>query len=324
MDLKEKNPLFADWAERKFADYLSYYLQNFDLSKHPAMPPRKGIKVNLGGEYPIPLVRFEAAVWSVLYGSQFKGITHSDILASMALPPPAPKLFRDWRSKRHFKKLVIQLKTKFSKYVATNIFLGSDDPLPLPYSDSIIDYSGLLRKYQFIKEALNYCPDLLARISDIMTKFFDSGEDSRKIDQYIGHHMWCIALLYMFKNTTKKSPKRPLYLDICKKIIGRHWAENTLCDYLGRNTSQVGIDSPQKRWRDRFRSNRSLWQKSLDEGLTTPLLVAYFNELKSIIIAERALIERDEKGALSAQDNEILIHYLVGTGEYGMYRPDLF
>jgi hypothetical protein len=127
----------------------------------------------------------------------------------------------------------------------------------------------------------------------------------------------------------KKSLKRSLLLEVCTKIIGKHWADNVLRDYLVRNAPKVGNLSASQRWNTHFKGCSFSCQKHLEKGRCTPLLIAYFSELTGILNSEIVISHNSEKGetsrnALSLDDRITLVHFLGGTGAYGMYRSDFF
>jgi len=209
----DKSQIFCKWANRKISDYAELHWEDFKID--PSSPPRKG--VTPGQAYPLSLVKYSAAVYSILHGAKLSKNKLGDVLM-MIDNPPSPGLYRVWRAEERFKSLVDNLKAEYSGYVANHIVYDSTvDPLD-PYG--MAPY-GLARKIRFMSEAFfSYAPDLIGQISGAIVGCFRTGRGPAPISNYPAPLIWCITLLYAPSRTGKKSRARAIWLDTCKKIIG--------------------------------------------------------------------------------------------------------
>jgi hypothetical protein len=272
-ELVYKLPLFYHWKQCKVRGYFDLYPDDF--RENPSTPPRKGVPG--GNEYPLSYAKYEAAVHSVLYGTKFKGYKLNDVLGYMDYPP-SPGLFRTWRSESRFKNLLEKLKNEFAEYMAGNIIYNEyGKPLPEHYPWKKL--KRLRRKILFIGEGLLYSPDLLSRISLAIDEGLTSNpvQGGRDISHYLGSYMWTTTLLYSLAHLAKKSPKRTVYIDICKKAVGGHWRDPFLEDYLRKI-------NPHREWFFKIRSQA--YEGEIDRGLYLPTQSTYFTEFSAILNAE--------------------------------------
>jgi len=222
-------PLFNYWANQKIDEYFDLYPDDF--RGNPAVTPRKGVPP--GQKYPFSLTKYQVAVYSVLHGQKLSKFSLETIL-EFVHSKPSIGLFRVWRSEKRFKLLVGELRAQFARHVAENIIFGKAGDYDSYEPRTPI--TGLIRKIKFIEEAGNYSPDLMEKISVEMSKLIVSNDKMRSVDDYLGHHIWCIEMLYFPNNFGKKSRQRAILLNVCKKIVGHHWQDKFLPNYLAENT----------------------------------------------------------------------------------------
>jgi hypothetical protein len=293
---------FYEWSRQKIKDYWKLYPDEFRAD--PSAPPRKGIAP--GQEYPLSLVKYEAAVWSVAYGAKLGKITLQNILGLID-QAPSLGLFRVWRTQKRFKSLVGELKGEFARCIAENILYGDEDysldvwGMPMP---------GLFQKIWFMQEAINYSPDLQERICDKMANSISLKTKNRSLSDYLGHHIWCILMLYAPKHFGKKSRQRAIFLDVCKKIIGRHWRDNFLRDYLSENTPPDGTTTSVEKWRNRFKYCANDSDAYLERGNFDYLQDYYREELAAIVNSELLKLS-ESKNTVELKDLTVAINFLA-------------
>jgi len=310
-------PLFSNWSEEKKGTY--FHSHEEDFRKNPSIPPRKGVPP--GQEYPFSYAKYETAVHSVLYGTQFKGYKLTDILGYMDYAP-TPGLFRTWRTENRFKSLVENLKEEFAEYMAKNIFFGKSEPsLPEHYPEE--KYKGFARKICFIREGLLYSPDLLGRISFTLAECLYSPDKTvthiiknrehphPEISHYLGYYAWCVNLLYALKHLTEKTPKRKIYLEICQKIIGQHWKDDFLINYFERNT-------PQKKWFFNLYLEKLKDKIAEEKSSNMAIQERYFEEFTAILNTEIRKLAKSEN-AILLDDITLGIDFLAGNIRFYKY-----
>jgi hypothetical protein len=310
-------PLFLQWADRKKVEYFNKHQEDF--RKDPFSAPRKGIPP--GQAYPFSFAKYEAAVHSVLYGTQFKGCKLTDVLAHMDHSPTLG-LFKVWRTEERFKSVIEGLKEAFSTYIAGNI-LYEEFPPPLPDYYEAAKRRGLQRKICFIREAFAYGPDLLIRISRTINQELTCNPAltvpseseihgrPRQITDYLGFYIWTITLLYSIESLgkKKKNPRLPIWIQICKEAIGYHWEDPFITNYLKGNV-------PQTKWF--FEVHAENFEEQLDRGLYLLAQKSLFEELAAIIKVEKSKLKTGEND-VSEEDLDGIIDFLWDKYEFVRY-----
>jgi len=305
--------LFYEWSRQKAKDYWKLYPDEFGAD--PSAPPRKGIAP--GQEYPLSLVKYEAAVWRVGYGAKLGKITLQNILGLIDRAPSLG-LLRVWRTEKRFKSLVEKLKGEFARYIAESILYGNSEDDSLDVWGMPI--KGLPRKIWIMQEAINYSPDLQEWICDKMANNISLKTKSHSLSDYLGHHIWCILMLYTAKDSGKKSRQRAIILEVCKKIIGHHWQDNFLMDYLSENAPPEGTETAAKKWRNRFKHCGDQSNAYLERGNFYDLQNYYREEIATIINSEMLKLP-ESKNTIELKDFAVAINFLAN--KYKFYSSQI-
>ena len=262
------------------------------------------------GKYPLSRNKYEAAILSVIFGSKLKRFRVIDMLVYIS-SPPSPQLLEKWRCEKKFKAEVERLKEEFTRFVGENIFFGSDDFMPW-FHDAA--YNKLIGKIYLIREGLSYDPDLIDRISVALNNCLNS-KRIRSVENYLGYYIHCIQLLELIKGAGPKSRKRAIYEDICEKIIGQHFQDQFLLDYLTENASPSLGFLHKRKWPFYFEDGQRRAKESLEKGNYELLQDEYREELASIIKAEIGKIKAGEN-TIYFNDIKTSINYLAGRYKF--------
>jgi hypothetical protein len=263
----------------------------------------------LAGQYqstPLSRNKYEAAILSVIFGSKLKRFRVIDMLVYIS-SPPSPQLLEKWRCEKKFKTEVEKLKGKFTRFVGENIFYGSDD-FPPGFFDAT--YNKLIGKIYLIREGLAYDPELIDRISVALNTCLNS-ERGRSIENYLGYYIHCIQLLELIKNTGPKSRKRTIYKGICEKIVGQHFKDQFLMEYLIKNASPDKGLLYKRKWPLYFEDGQRRAKEYLKKGDYGLLQNEYREEFASIIKAEIGKTKAGEN-TIDFNDIKTSINYLAG------------
>jgi|GEM_PF-4699915 len=288
----DKFEIFTLWADAKIEAYANYYAGDDKLN--PDISPRNVDRTER--DYWPSLTRYIAAVGSVLHGTKLKTIKLQEILDGMGFIKghrPTLGTFRFWRSEKRFKKLIEELRAEFASWVAGRILGEFVRPFGKRYS-ILYDHGGLLLQQDFIREANKYPPDLIIEISAAMARQF-SKKAEFEAGGYLGYYMYCILLLGNIINySAPKNRWRDIYLDVGRKILGCHWQNLRLLDYLTKPPAEPFTKDPAAYGEVKLR----MFEDAFADGQFRAIQNSLYREFISIIKTETVRLANTGPGTI--------------------------
>lgn len=284
------SPFFSKWALRK--------IENF-LQGHIEIAEARGFSA----------IKFAAAVFCVLYGEKGKSLQLIHLANALGelyqvTEQVSVSVLKVWRTEWMFKRTVQELKAKFAAYTAEAIFHGVEEFLHDLHPRTTMELYG--RTY-LITEALRYDPDMVQRISVVLGNYI-SAQERHPLSSYLAYYIYCVKLLLLTKESTYIPRKKRELKKALPTIIGRHYENTHLRDFLVENASPAKGLSVERFWVNHFKTGAHRTPDQLARGEYEAIIDVCRKELAAIVYPQIEGASR--RKALSKADMSVVVRFL--------------